>query len=297
MKNKRITMNKLKEVIRLRYQADLSHRQIAASLNLSRGVVAKYLKRAEAEKLSWPLPTDMSDTALSALLQPARKAPEHPTTPAALNFSQIKQELSHPKMTLQLLWEEYAQAHPKNHYSYSRYCVLYKPWLGKQSLSMRQSHQPGEKLFVDYCGPTMPIVNPDTGEIRQAQVFVAVMGASSYTYAEATWTQSIPDWIGSHVRCLEFLGGSPTAIVPDNLKSAVSKACRYDPDLNPTYHQLAVHYDLAVLPARPYKPKDKAKAEVGVQIVERWIMMRLRKQTFHSLSELNQAIRFLLKGR
>lgn len=156
---------------------------------------------------------------------------------------------------------------------------------------MRQTHPAGEKLFVDYCGPTLPVVNPDTGEIRQAQVFVAVLGASSYTYAEATWSQSVPDWIGSHVRCFQFLGGLPAIVVPDNLKSAVSKACRYDPDLNPTYQQLADHYDIAVIPARPYKPKDKAKAEVGVQLVERWIMMRLRKQTFFSLAELNQAIR------
>lgn len=288
-------MQKLKDVLRLRYQAKLSQRQIAASLNLSTGAVAKYLKRAQEAGLSWPLPDDMTETDFIVKLQPPRKTPEHPFTPTEPDFNEIHDELGQSKMTLQLLWEEYVQVNPKNHYSYSRYCVLYKKWLGKQKLSMRQTHKAGEKLFVDYCGPTMSVVNPDTGEVRQAQVFVAVMGASSYTYAEATWSQSLPDWVGSHVRCFEFLGGLPAAVVPDNLKSAVSKACRYEPDLNPTYHQLALHYDIAVIPTRPYKPKDKAKAEVGVQVVERWIMMRLRKQTFYTLAELNQAIKFLLK--
>jgi transposase len=159
---------------------------------------------------------------------------------------------------------------------------------------MRQHHRPGEKLFVDYCGMTLPIVNPDTGEIREAQVFVAVLGASSYTYAEATWSQQLPDWIGSHVRAFQFYGGLPDIIVPDNLKSAVTKACRYDPDLNPTYQQMAEYYGVAVVPARPYKPKDKAKAEVGVQLVERWIMARLRHQTFFTLAAVNLAIRSLL---
>ena len=211
------------------------------------------------------------------------------------DFNQIQQELSRKGMTRQLLWEEYAQAHPGNHYSYSRFTVLYKQWRNKLKLSMRQTHNVGEKLFVDYCGPTMIVVNPDTGECRSAQIFVAVLGASSYTYAEATWSQSLPDWIGAHVRAFAFYGGLPELVVPDNLKSAVTKACRYDPDLNPTYQQMAEHYGVVVIPARPYKPKDKSKAEVGVQIVERWIMMRLRKQTFFTLAALNQAIRFLLE--
>ena len=158
---------------------------------------------------------------------------------------------------------------------------------------MRQIHKAGEKLFIDYCGPTVPIVSPTTGEVRQAQVFVAVLGASNYTFAEATWSQSLPDWLQSHVRAFEFFGGTPALLIPDNLKSGVSKACRYDPELNPSYQQLAEHYQVAVMPARPYKPKDKAKAEVGVQIVERWILARLRHQTFFSLAELNQCIRAL----
>ena len=208
----------------------------------------------------------------------------------------MDRELRRKGMTRQLLWEEYAQTHPDNHYSYSRFTVLFKRWRQCQKLSMRQIHRAGEKLFVDYCGPTLPVINPDTGEVRDAQVFVAVLGASSYTYAEATWTQSLPDWIGAHVRAFSFFGGVVEVIVPDNLKSAVNKACRYDPDLNPTYQQMAEHYRVAVLPARPNKPKDKAKAEVGVQVVERWIMARLRKQTFYTLASLNQAIRGLLEN-
>ncbi|WP_156491606.1 IS21 family transposase, partial [Oleiphilus sp. HI0123] len=163
-----------------------------------------------------------------------------------------------------------------------------------QKRSMRQIHRAGEKLFVDYCGPTMPVVNPDTGEVRQAQIFVAVMGASNYTFACASWSQNQEDWLNAHVQTFEFLGGVPELVVPDNLRSAVRKTHRYEPDINPAYQQLAQHYQVAVVPARPYKPKDKSKAEVAVQIVERWIMARLRHQTFFTLASLNQAIRFLL---
>ena len=295
-KNKRVSMNKIKDVLRLRYHAALSIRQIATSLNLSTGAVSKYLKRAQQVGLSWPLPGELTDKALNDLLQPPRTAPSTTIEFSEPDFKALQQELKRKGMTLQLLWEEYAQANPKAHYRYSRFTVLYRRWNQKQKLSMRQTHRAGEKLFVDYCGPTVPVINPETGEVRQAQVFVAVMGASSYTYAEATWSQSLPDWIGSNVRCFEFLGGVPEVVVPDNLRSAVTKACRYEPDLNPTYHQLALHYDIAVIPARPYKPKDKAKAEAGVQLVERWILMRLRKQQFFTLAELNLAIKDLLKS-
>ena len=293
MTTKRITMNKLKEILRLKYEAQLSLRQIGDSLSLSIGVISKYLQRAEAAGLCWPLPEGVSESELERRLQPGRIR----STSADLaepDFVEMEHELKQKGMTRQLLWEEYAQSHPDNHYSYSRFTVLFKRWRQKQQLCMRQQHRVGEKLFVDYCGPTLPVVNPDTGEIRDAQVFVAVLGASSYTFAEATWSQSLPDWVGSHVRAFAFFGGLPEVVVPDNLKSAVSKTCRYDPDLNPTYQQMAQHYGVAVVPARPYKPKDKSKAEVGVQIVERWIMMRLRHQTFHTLATLNQAIAHLL---
>jgi transposase len=293
MTTKRINMIKLKELLRLKHEAGLSVRQIALSLSLSIGAISKYLNRAKAAGIGWPLPADLSDQSLLAILQPRR------TSATALvltepDYAQMAVELKTKGMTRQLLWEEYAEAFPDNHYCYSRFTVLFRQWHKKQQLSMRQTHRVAEKLFVDYCGPTLAVVNPDSGEIRSAQVFVSVLGASSYTFAEATWSQSLPDWIGSHVRAFEFYGGVPEVVVPDNLKSAVSKACRYDPVINPSYQQLAEYYGVAVIPARPYKPKDKSKAEVGVQIVERWIMMRLRKQTFYTLSSINLAIRLLL---
>lgn len=293
MTTKRVTMNKLKEILRLKFEANLSLRQIALCVSLSLGVISKYLQRAEAAGLTWPLPQGLTDSELAQLLQPPRTVTVS-LTAAVPDFAEIARELSRKSVTRQLLWNEYAQAHPDNHYSYSRFTVLLRRWRQKQSLSMRQTHCPGEKLFVDYAGQTLPIVNPDTGEVRDAQVFVAVLGASSYTYAEATWSQTLPDWIGAHVRAFQFYGGLPELIVPDNLKSAISKACRYDPELNPTYQQMAEYYGLAVVPARPYKPKDKAKAEVGVQLVERWIMARLRHHTFYTLAALNQGIRTLL---
>jgi len=248
-------------------------------------VISKYLKPADGAGIGWPLPEGMSNTALEQLLQPAKKSVVS-LTMAEPDFPGIAQELTQKGMTRLLLWQKYAQAHPDNHYSYSRFTVLFKRWHKSQQLSMRQTHRIAEKLFADYCGLTLTVVNPDTGEARRAQVFVAVLGASSYTYAEATWSQTLPDWIGSHVRAFTFYGGLPEIVVPDNLKSAVSKACHYDPELNPN--------GVTVIPARPYKPKDKAKAEVGVQIVERWIMMRLRKLTFYTLASINIAIRSLL---
>lgn len=193
-----------------------------------------------------------------------------------------------------MLWEEYRLAHSDG-YHYSQFCNLYRQWAKKVDLSMRQVHKAGEKLFVDYAGPTVPVVDRYTGESREAQIFVGVLGASSYTYAEATWTQSLPDWIGLHVRALEYFGGVPEIAVPDNLKSGVSRACRYEPDINPSYQEMAMHYGIAVIPARVSRPKDKAKVEVGVQLVERWILARLRNRTFFSLAELNTAIRELLE--
>ena len=177
---------------------------------------------------------------------------------------------------------------------YSWFCDKYRHWLGQRDLSMRQTHRAGEKLYVDYAGHTVPVVDEATGEIRPAQIFVAVLGASNYTYAEATWTQALPDWIGSHQRTFEFLDGVPEIVVPDNLRSGVSKAHRYEPDINPTYQDMATHYGVAIIPTRVRKPQDKAKVEVGVQIVERWILAALRNQTFFSLTELNQAIQALL---
>ena len=212
MTTKRVTMHKIKEILRLKFASGLSVRQIALSLALSVGVVSKYLTRAKEAGLGWPLPDGLSDAELAAQLQPGRSANSVQVS-AGPDFSAIQEELKAKGMTLQLLWEEYAEAHPDDHYSYSRFTVLYRQWRGRQQLSMRQVHRAGEKLFIDYCGPTMSVVNPYTGEIRTAQVFVAVLGASSYTYAEATWSQSLPDWIGSHVRAFEFYGGVPQLVV------------------------------------------------------------------------------------
>jgi transposase len=189
-----------------------------------------------------------------------------------------------------LLWEEYRAAHGEQAYGYARFCALYRQWACTQALSMRQVHIAGEKLFVDYAGPTVEVLDDSTGEIRTAQIFVAVLGASNYTYVEATWSQSLPDWIGAHTRAFAFFGGVPRIVVPDNLKSAVSQPCRYEPTLSRSYQEMAEHYGIAIIPARPHKPKDKAKVEVGVQIVERWVLAKLRHRQFTTLSELNQTI-------
>ncbi len=204
-------------------------------------------------------------------------------------------ELSKKGVTLQLLWQEYKEIHPTG-YQYTQFCDYYRRFAGKLDLSLRQRHKAGDRLFVDYAGTTIPVTDPDTGEIREAEIFVAVLGASNYTYVEAAYSQDLPSWISAHTRAFEFFGGVPAVIVPDNLKSAVIRACRYEPDLNPTYQEMAAHYGAAVLPARVRKPKDKAKVEAGVLIVTRWILARLRNRTFLGLDSLNVAISDLLQS-
>lgn len=286
-------MRKIKDVLRLKYEANLSGRQIAASLKLSVGVISKYVNAAEAAGLSWPLPAEMDDTLLAARLFPsATSAREHVMPDCA----HIHQELKHKGVTLLLLWEEYQATCAGQAYKYAQFCVYYRQYSSRLKLSMRQTHKAGEKLFVDYSGDGVPIIDPLTGEIRLAQIFVAVLGASGYTFAEATFTQRLPDWIGSHVRAFDFFGCVPEIVVPDNLKSAVTKPCRYEPDINTTYADMAGHYGVAIIPARPYKPKDKAMVELGVLLVQRWITARLRRHTFFSLHELNRLIAELLQG-
>jgi transposase len=284
-------MSQIKEVLRLHHEAKLAYSQIALACGLSKGAVSKYLSLAKAQGIGWPLPPGMDEAQLESRLFTDNKRPMRFVEP---DFPAIHQELKRKGVTLQLLWSEYTAAHGEQAYRYSQFCFHYQRWRSRQKRSMRQIHRAGEKLFIDYCGPTVPIVDATTGELRQAQVFVAVLGASSYTYAEATWTQELPQWIASHQRALQFFGGVVDLLVPDNLRSGVTKACRYDPLPNATYQELARHYGCAILPARPYKPKDKSKAEVGVQVVERWILARLRHHTFFSLSELNGSIRELL---
>jgi transposase len=286
-------MRKIKEVLRLKYEAGLTNRQIARSCTINHRTVADYLRRATAAGLSrWPLPDEIDETGLETRLFPAALPATSPrTTP---DWSAIHDELhSHKHVTLQLVWQEYKQSHPDG-YQYSRFCELYGRWAAKLDLVLRQEHRAGEKLFVDYAGDTVPIIDSKTGTIRPASIFVAVLGASSYAYAEASWNQDLSSWIQSHIRALDFFGGSTAILVPDNCKVAVVHPSRYEPDLNPTYQEMAAHYGMAVIPARVKRPRDKAKVEAGVLLVERWILAALRKRRFFSLADLNQAIAELL---
>ena len=293
MSTKRVSMQRTKEVIRLK-AAGLSLRPIASAVRLSLGAVAKVAKAATQAGLTWPLPEGLDDEALARLLSRSTAAPSVPPKFVLPDYPAIHQELKRKGMTLQLLWQEYSERDGPADYSYSQFCELYRRWQQTLKRSMRQVHRAGEKLFVDYAGQTIPIIDPLTGAISNVQIFVAVLGCSNYTFAEATLSQQLPDWLGSHVRAFEFIGGTPALVIPDNLKSGVDKACRYEPQINRSYDELAEHYAVAIIPARPYRPKDKAKAEVAVQIVERWILAALRKQTFFSLAAVNSAIGALL---
>ena len=292
MPAERLPMRHLRELLRLRH-AGLPQHVIARSLGLGQGTVSKYLSRARQAGLSWPLPPDLDDEdRLEALL-----FPPPPDLPAELrpkpDWAEVHRELRRPGITLTLLWEEYKDRAPDG-FSYSWFCDLYKAWVGCLKPTLRQVHVAGEKLFVDYAGRTMEVIDGLTGEVRPVQIFVAVLGASNYTYAEATFTQTLPDWIASHTRAFAFFGGAARQTVSDNLKAGITKACFHEPTVNRTYADLARHYGTAILPARPYKPRDKAKVEVGVQIVGRWVLARLRHRRFFSLGALNQAIRELL---
>lgn len=283
-------MRKIKEILRLKYTCDLSNREIGRSCNIAQSTVSDYLIRARAAGVSWPEAAGLSDAELEVRLFPTEHVPSSVHRPPP-DCEYIYQELRRYRkfnLTLIQLWLEYKQQHPEG-YQYTQFCEYYRRWRSKLDYCMRQEHRGGEKAFIDY-GDGLTIVDPRTGEKVPTQMFVAVWGASNYTYAEATLSQTLPDWIGSHVRAFESFGAVPRVLVPDNLKSGVSRACFYEPELNPTYADLAEHYGCAVLPARPRKPRDKAKAEVGVLIAQRWILAVLRKRTFYSLNELNSAI-------
>ncbi len=293
MPAKRLSMRKIKEVLRLCSQG-LSDRQIARSVKVGRTTVRQIRKKAEAAGLNWPLPDDLTETALEALLFPSH-------TPAGVHprpipdWKYIHTELRRKGVTLQRLWIEYKDTH-RDGYQYSRFCELFHQWKDCLDPVLRQEHKAGEKTFVDYAGQTVPVVDADTGEVREAQIFVGVLGASNFTFAEATWTQSLPDWIASHVRMFNYFSGVSELLIPDNLASAVNKACRYDPEVNPTYRGLATHFGTAVLPTRKAAPRDKAKVENGVLVAERWILAPLRNHTFFSLDELNREIACLLNS-
>ena len=286
-------MRKIKEVLRLKFDLQLSKRQIAQSCSIAHSTVSEYLRRFRQASLSWPLAENIDDNQLEQLLFPRPQIGSPHRRPQP-DWTYIHRQLRRKGVTLMLLWQEYKEVHP-NGYQPSQFCHLYRQWAKQLDPVMRQEHRAGEKMFVDYAGMTVAVFDMQTAKMRQAQIFVAVLAASNYTYAEATWTQTLPDWIASHSRAFNYFGGVAQVVVPDNLKAGVSKACFYEPNINPTYLDMANHYGTVVIPTRVRRPKDKAKVEVGVQIVERWILARLRDRQFFSLPQLNRAIAELLE--
>ena len=284
-------MNKLKEILRLKYESNLSARQIARALNVSHTVVNNYLGKANSCTKSYDELKTLSNNELASNLFPVEHRKYKYTPP---NFAYIHKELRRKGVTLELLHEEYADANVNGCYGYTWFCNEYRQYAKKVNPSMRQTHIAGEKVFVDFSGMTMGVTHKDTGEITQVQIFVGVLGASDYPYVKALSSQSKKDFINTHVDMFKYFGGTPLILVPDNLKSAVLKADNYDPDINPDYASMARHYGCVVIPARSAKPKDKAKVENGVKIVQRWILARLRNHTFFSIEELNAAIRNLI---
>jgi len=281
-------MRKIKETLRLKWACGLSNQAIAEACRIARSTVREYVRRAGDAGLSWPLPDDLSDDDLHRRLYPRAEQPAGWVMPLP-DWRQVHTELCGDGVTLQLVWNEYHALHPDG-YRYSRFCDLYRAWAAKLHPTMRLSHKAGERCFIDYAGMTLPVVDPETGEMRQAQIFVAVLGASSYTYAEAQWNQDLPNWIAGHVRAFAFWGGCPRIAVVDNAKVAVRHPSRYEPELNPSYVDLAQHYGIAVVPARVRKPRDKSKVEVGVQVVERWVLAPLRKLTLIGLAAANDRL-------
>jgi transposase len=292
-KERRLSMRKIKEILRLKFDCDLSNRGIARSCSISHSTVGDYISRFEESGLSWPLPAEVDELSLEWRLFPLDSMVNENVSSREPDWKSVHEELRKKGVTLLLLWREYLSENRQG-YKYSRFCELYKQWKKKLQVSMRQTHRAGEKMFVDYCGQTVEIRNGTGADVSQAQIFVAVLGASNYIFAEAHYKQDIAHWLGGHIRGFEFFGGVPEVVVPDNLKAGVKSPCRYEPVINPSYNDMAKHYQVAVIPARVRKPKDKSKAEVGVQVVQRWILAVLRKRTFFSLYELNQAIKELL---
>jgi transposase len=289
MATERLSMRKTREILRQKLELNRSHREVAASVGLSVGAVSATLVRAAAAGLTWTAVEGLSEEALTDRLYAKPVGAARPPP----NCAYVHAERKKPGVTLELLHLEYLEKYPDG-YRYTQFCERYREWLSRRGFTMRQEHIAGEKLYVDYAGKKPHIVDPKSGELIEVELFVAVLGASNYTYAEATRTQRGPDFIASHLRAFRALGGVPLAVVPDQRKSGVTLACRYEPGIQRTYEDLAQHYGTTVLPARPLRPRDKAKVEVGVQIVERWILARLRNETFFSLEALNERIAELL---
>jgi transposase len=288
-------MRQMRELLRLKFSGGaLSDRALARQLGVARSTVQDYLARIAAAGLTWPLPAEITDDVLEQRL--FARAGVKPGLRRRLepDWAALIREMKRPGVNLMILWEEYRQVHPDG-YGYSRFCDLYREFELRLTPTMRQHHVAGDKVFVDFSGKKIGIADPVTGAIRPAEIFVAVLGASNYTYAEATWTQGLPDWIGAHVRMFGFYGSVPRLLVPDNLKAGVHRPSFYDPEVNRTYGRMAEHYSIGILPARPYRPKDKAKVEAGVRFAQSYILGRLRQLTFFSLEECNQAISGVLE--
>jgi transposase len=283
-----LTMRQLRQMLRLLHDG-VSAREVGRQLGVARSTVQDNLERAKRAGLAWPLAPDLTDDVLEQRLFSKAGYIPGVRRRAEPDWATLAREMKRPGVNLQVLWEEYRDVH-RDGYGYSRFCDLFREFERRLSPVMRQHHVAGDKLFVDYSGKKVGIVDPATGVVREAEIFVGVLGASNYTYAEATFTQSLPDWIGAHVRMFRFLGGVPRLLVPDNLKSGVVKASFYDPEINRSYGAMAAHYDVGVVPARPRKPRDKAAVEAGVRFTQTYVLGRLRHETFFSLAECNVAI-------
>jgi transposase len=293
MPRERTSMKTYREILRLALNLKLSAREISNITGASRGTVQDCLRRAKAVGLDWPLPENFDDIELTEMMYPA--LPKAPSGFAEPDFSLVQKEMQKKGVTLTLLWEEYAAEHPSDFYSYSQFVRRYRNWCQTKEVSMRQVHRAGDKLFLDFSGMTIPLTCRETGEVTAAQIFVACHGVSNYTYVEACTSQNLFNWLAVHVRAFNFFGGVPQFLVPDNLKSAVVKAKRFDPLINRSYQRLAEHYGTSIVPARAYKPKDKAKVEKGVQVVQHWILARIRNLTFFTIADLNKSLWVLLK--
>ena len=293
-KRKGLSMYEIRDVLRMGIHCKCGVREIARTLHMSHSTVSNYLQAAKDAHIVTERLDSLSDDELMALIRPKKKACTPEKDRPLPDCEYMHQELKKKHVTISLLWHEYKEQHPKEGYQLSQFSKVYRTWLKKQPLSMRQYHKAGEKMFVDYAGSTIPIRDSKTGTVYNAAIFVAVLGASNYTYVEASRDQSSRSWIRSHTNALTFFGGSSRCIVPDNLKSGVTRACRYEAVINRTYQEMAYHYGTAIVPARVRKPKDKSKVETGVLIASRWIIAALRNRTFYSLEELNEAISLLL---
>ncbi len=294
MARDRLSMKKIKEILRLKTSCGLSCRQIARSCEVSRPVVSEYLEKAgQAGLISWEEIAVLSEEELEMKLNIKAEIVHVGPSKAMPDYAEVHKELRNKHVTLTLLWQEYKEEEPGG-YEYVQYCNLYRAWKEKQDYCMRQEHKGGEKLFVDYCDG-ITITDKESGEKQKTELFAAVWGASNYTYAEASLSQDLYCWTGSHVNAVEYFKCVPHIVVPDNLKSGISKPCRYEPLINESYKDLGRHYNFAVIPARVRKPRDKAKVEAGVLIAQRWILAALRHRQFFSLVELNVAIAELLE--